>query len=228
MRLVRGALLAGLALVVASGCGTGGVAKNGNTSSGKKLFLTTGTCGGCHTLKDAASKGKVGPNLDDAFRRPKEEHYKESTIRNIVLDQIRFPTSVSGMPANLVKGQDAYDVAAYVARCAASTDKSACPGIVAGTGGVGLYASLGCQGCHSLDGTKSTGPTFKGLYGSTVKLTGGQSVKADEQYLLDAILDPDKQIVAGYQPGVMTAVVKKGQVSEADAKTLVDFIKKAK
>ena len=84
------------------------------------------------------------------------------------------------------------------------------------------------QGCHSLDGTKSTGPTFKGLYGSTVKLTGGQSVKADEQYLLDAILDPDKQIVSGYQPGVMSAVVKKGQVSSDDAKTLVDFIKQQK
>ena len=41
------------------------------------------------------------------------------------------------MPANLVKGQDAYDVAAYVAQCAASTDKATCPGIVTGSGGMG-------------------------------------------------------------------------------------------
>jgi cytochrome c oxidase subunit 2 len=228
LRALSGALLTGLILIVASGCGTGGVAKSGNANTGSKLFRTTGKCGSCHTLKDAGSKGAVGPNLDDAFRRSKEDHFKESTIRNIVLDQIRFPTSVSGMPANLVKGQDAYDVAAYVAKCAASEDKSACPGIVAGTGGMGLYASLGCQGCHSLDGSPSSGPTFKGLFGSTVKLTNGQSVKADQQYLLESILDPDKQIVAGYQPGVMSAVVKKGSVSQADAKTLVDFIKKQK
>ena len=221
-------VLAVLAVVVASGCGTGGPAKGGDANHGKKLFLTEGKCGGCHTLKDAGSKGEVGPNLDDAFMRSKEEGFKESTIQNVVLDQIRFPTSVSGMPANLVKGQDAYDVAAYVATCAASTDKAACPGIAAGTGGMGLYVSLGCQGCHSLDGSPSSGPTFKGLFGSTVKLTGGQSVKADQAYLLQSILDPDKQIVTGYQPGVMSAVVKKGQVSEADAKTLINFINSQK
>jgi len=97
--------------------------------------------------------------------------------------------------------------------------------IVAGSGGMGLYASLGCQGCHSLDGSPSSGPTFKGLYGSMLKLTNGQSVKANDAYLLESILDPDKQIVAGYQPGVMSAVIKQGQVSQADAKTLVQFIK---
>ena len=230
LRALSGALLAGLVLV-ASGCGTGGPAKGGNANTGKKLFLTTGKCGSCHTLADAGSKGAVGPNLDNAFMRAQEEGFKHSTIQNIVLDQIRFPTSVSGMPANLVKGQQAEDVAAYVAQCAAADpkkDKAACPGLVAGSGGMGLYASLGCQGCHSLDGSPSSGPTFKGLFGSMVKLTNGQTVKADDQYLIDAIIDPDKQIVAGYQPGVMSAVVQKGAVSEADAKTLVDFIKKQK
>lgn len=225
-------MLAGLVLIVA-GCGTGGVAKGGDANHGKKLFVSEGRCGSCHTLQDAGSKGQVGPNLDDAFSRPKEEGFKQSTIQNVVLDQIRFPTTGSGMPENLVKGQDAEDVAAYVARCAAAdpkneNDKAACPGIVVGSGGMGLYASLGCQGCHSLDGSPSSGPTFKGLFGSTVKLTSGQTVKADDAYLLESILDPDKQIVSGYQPGVMSAVIAKGQVSEADAKTLVDFIKQQK
>lgn len=232
MRALTGALLTGLVLV-AAGCGTGGVAEGGDANHGKKLFMAEGRCGGCHTLQDAGSQGKIGPNLDDAFSRSREEGFKQSTIQNVVLDQIRFPTTASGMPANLVKGQDAEDVAAYVARCAAANpkdedDKAACPGIVGGSGGMGLYASLGCQGCHSLDGSPSSGPTFKGLFGSSVKLTGGQTVKADEAYLLESILDPDKQIVTGYQPGVMSAVIKKGQVSEDDAKTLVDFIRKQK
>ncbi len=229
MRLVPGAFLAGLIVLVASGCGTGGPAKGGNPSTGRELFLTTGKCAGCHTLADARSKGQVGPNLDSAFARPKEEGFKESTVRNVVLDQIRFPTKGSLMPANLLRGQDAEDVAAYVAKCAASKDEAACPGTAAaGTGGEGLYASLGCASCHSLDGAKSSGPTFKGLFGSTSKLANGETIKADEQYLLASILDPDKQVVAGYQPGVMSAVIKKGQVSEADAKLLVDFIKKQK
>jgi mono/diheme cytochrome c family protein len=224
LRVVPGALLAGL-ILVASGCGTGGPAGQGDANRGKKLFQTDGRCAGCHTLKDAGSKAQVGPNLDNAFARSKEEKFKESTIRNVVLDQIRFPTKGSGMPANLLHGQDAEDVAAYVAKCAANTDKTACPGIVAGTGGEGLYTSLGCQGCHSLDGSKSSGPTFKGLFGSKVQLTNGQTVTADEQYLLESILDPDTQIVKSYQPGVMSAVIKKGQISQADAKKLVDFIK---
>ncbi|MEP6910174.1 MAG: c-type cytochrome [Actinomycetota bacterium] len=230
MRALAGALLAGLVLL-ASGCGTGGVAKSGNANNGKKLFTGVGKCGGCHTLKDAGSKGEVGPNLDDAFMRPKEEGFKQSTIQNVVLDQIRFPTTGSGMPRNLVKGQDAKDVAAYVARCAAADpkkDKTACPGLALGSGGMGLYVSLGCQGCHSLDGSASSGPTFKGLYDSMVKLTNGKTVKADDAYLLESILDPDKTIVTGFQPGVMSAVIKKGQVSETDAKTLVDFLKKQK
>jgi mono/diheme cytochrome c family protein len=231
-RALSGALLAGL-VFAAAGCGTGGPAKGGDANQGKKLFLSAGRCGGCHTLKDAGSKGEVGPNLDDAFRRSREEGFKQSTIQNVVLDQIRFPTTGSGMPKNLVEGQDAENVAAYVARCAAANpedkeDKAACPGIVAGSGGMGLYASLGCQGCHSLDGSPSSGPTFKGLYGSTVKLTNGQTVKADDAYLLGSILDPDNQIVSGYQPGVMSAVITKGQVSEADAKTIIDFIKTQK
>ena len=142
---------------------------------------------------------------------------------------MRYPTKGSGMPANLVTGQQADDVAAYVALCAASTDKQACPGIAAtGTGGKGLYASLGCQSCHSLDGSKSTGPTFKGLYGSKVQLTNGKTVTADEKYLLDSIMDPDLDIVQGYQPGVMTSVIKKGQVPKDQAQQLVDFIKQQK
>jgi cytochrome c2 len=224
---LRGALLL-LVVAVAAGCGTGGPASGGDASRGKKIFVAEGRCGSCHTLRDAGSRGTVGPNLDAAFRRDKQEKFKNSTIQNVVLDQIRYPTTGSGMPANLVKGQNADDVAAYVALCAASTDTKACPGTAVGTGGAGLYASLGCQGCHSIDGSKSSGPTFKGLYDSKVKLTNGQTVTADDAYLLESILDPDKLIVQGYQPGVMSSVIKKGQVQQDQAKQLVDFIKKQK
>ena len=91
-----------------------------------------------------------------------------------------------------------------------------------------LYTSLACQGCHTLDGTPSAGPTFKGLAGSEKKLDSGETVTADDKYLLESITDPDKLIVAGFQPGVMTSVIKPGQVSQTDALSLVTFIKTVK
>jgi len=91
-----------------------------------------------------------------------------------------------------------------------------------------LYTSLGCQGCHTLDGAKSAGPTFKGLAGSQVKLTDGSTVAANDDYLLESITDPDKQIVSGYTAGIMSSVIKPGQVSQTDAKSLVAFIKTVK
>ena len=92
--------------------------KSGNATSGKALF--SDKCAGCHALADAGSVSTVGPNLDDAFAamRPpgKDTHFSDSTIRNVVVDQIRI--AAAPMPANLVTGQDAADVAAYVASVA--------------------------------------------------------------------------------------------------------------
>lgn len=94
--------------------------------------------------------------------------------------------------------------------------------------GKALYSSLGCAGCHSLDGSASAGPTFKGLFGRETKLDEGTTLTADDAYLLESILDPDTKIVAGFQPGVMTAVIEPGQVSREDALALVAFIKSLK
>ena len=119
------------AALLAAGCGTGGIAStNGDKAHGKELF--TQKCGSCHTLADAGTQGKIGPNLDDAFSGPRAQGFKESTIRNIVHGQILFattePTGVvkvngqeqraPGMPQKLVTGSDAQDVAAYVASVA--------------------------------------------------------------------------------------------------------------
>ena len=101
--------------LTAAGCGTGGIASGpSDLTSGKKLFIQQ--CGGCHTLSDAGTQGKVGPNLDDAFRYDRKQGFAESSIENVVLDQIRI--AEPPMPANLVTGQDAQNVAAYVASVA--------------------------------------------------------------------------------------------------------------
>jgi mono/diheme cytochrome c family protein len=233
LRALAGVFLAALIVGVGTGCGTGGPAEGGNATQGQKLFLGEGQCGGCHTLRAAPSTGQIGPNLDEAFQQDKAEGFEESGIQNVVLDQIRFPREGSVMQPDLVEGQDAADVAAFVAQCAAADpenedDRLACPGIVTKPGGEGLFTSLGCQGCHSIDGSASSGPTLKGLFNSMVQLTNGQSVKADDQFLLESILDPDKQIVKGYQPGVMSAVVQPGSVTQEQAQELVDYIRTLK
>ena len=96
------------------------------------------------------------------------------------------------------------------------------------TKGKALYTSLGCVGCHSLDGSKGTGPTFKGLAGSQVQLTNGQSVVADPAYLEKSIENADSDIVQGYSPGIMSAVIKNGAVPQADVQDLVAFIQQQK
>jgi cytochrome c oxidase subunit 2 len=90
--------------------------------------------------------------------------------------------------------------------------------------GKGLYTSKGCNACHSLNGSRIVGPTWKGLAGSSVKLNNGSTVSADAAYLLASIENADKQIVAGYRPGVMSGTIPPGSVSVADAKALVAFI----
>jgi mono/diheme cytochrome c family protein len=130
----RACLWATLASVafLAAGCGTGGLQTGAaDKENGKKLFIEK--CGSCHTLADAGTQGKIGPNLDDAFFGPREQGFAESSIRNVVHDQILFPVTnpsgvdvgkngvenkVTGMPADLVTGDDANDVAAYVASVA--------------------------------------------------------------------------------------------------------------
>jgi mono/diheme cytochrome c family protein len=233
------AVLACATALLAAGCGTGGIVKGGDAAKGGGLFVKGAngkpSCASCHTLKAAGAKGVIGPNLDDAFAYDRKQGYKESTITQVVRDQIEI--AGGRMPANLVTGAAADAVAAYVAACAGLQNPPSSCAVsgaagppLAGLAGKGqkLYASLSCQSCHTTDGTKSTGPSFKGLYGRQTKLTTGQTVTANMAYLLESIRDPDKQIVQGYSPGIMSSAIKPGSVSVADAKALIAFIKTLK
>jgi mono/diheme cytochrome c family protein len=236
--LAAGLLFLGVA-ALASGCGQTGLAKGGDISQGKQLFIKN--CGSCHRLADAGTPGTIGPDLDGAFYGARAQKFKLSTIRQVVYDQIYH--AAAPMPRELVTGADASSVAAYVASVAGtgSAAEGAPPTVTATTAGGGggggggavatgaqLFQSLGCSGCHTLTGAKGTGPTFKGLFGSKVQLTSGQTVTADDAYLLESILDPDKQIVKGYPKGIMSATIPPGSVSAAKAKALIAFIKSKK
>jgi plastocyanin len=92
-----------------------------NLISGKKLFVSK--CGACHVLNRAQTKGTTGPNLDEAFQQALKDGMKRSGILGAVHAQILHPNRNGVMPAKLVTGEDAHDVAAYVARSAAAGGK---------------------------------------------------------------------------------------------------------
>ena len=135
------------------------MAAEGNTANGKQLFVTK--CGYCHVLADAGSNGTTGPSLDAAFGAMREkgarddQRFDESTIQEVVLDQIRF--SLPPMPPNLVKGQDAADVAAYVASVAGTQGPTvAVPAPTKSTKGDAIFKS-NCSTCHTLAAANAKG-----------------------------------------------------------------------
>jgi cytochrome c oxidase subunit 2 len=90
-----------------------------------------------------------------------------------------------------------------------------------------LYSLFGCSTCHSTDGSKKIGPTWSKLFGSTVTLADGTRVNADENYLIDSITDPNKQIVKGFTPNVMPATFANALTQE-QIQDIVSYIKTLK
>lgn len=80
---------------------------------------------------------------------------------------------------------------------------------------------LQCASCHAA-GSGQRGPNLTGVFGTDQKLTTGETVKADEEYIRNSILNPSGQIVEGYQPIMPTF---KGQVTEEQLVSLVAYIK---
>jgi cbb3-type cytochrome c oxidase subunit III len=163
-----GAGVAGIAAagLLAAGCGTGGLAgKQADLQTGQKLFQQS--CAGCHTLAAAGARGTVGPSLDAAFAADRAQNFKQDSIENVVLDQIRLGSgpvnnattpsqSQPTMPANIVKGQDAVDVAAYVASVAGQGGAEAPSPATLGTDGKKIFQSE-CASCHTLKAASATG-----------------------------------------------------------------------
>lgn len=135
---MRSRLIATMATVLLAGgvavlAGCGGASSQiaaADTAAGRTKFVQQ--CGGCHTLKNAGTQGVVGPNLDDAFRGAREQGFKETQFFGVVkrwiaiAPQAPAPGSYpQAMPQNLVTGQDAQNVAAYVATVAGRDPVSA-------------------------------------------------------------------------------------------------------
>jgi cytochrome c oxidase subunit 2 len=93
------------------------------------------------------------------------------------------------------------------------------------TRGSKLFQESGCKACHSSDGAKGVGPTWKGLFETQVKLADGSSVLADEAYLVESIKLPGAKTVDGFPPNAMPSF---GYLTDGQAADLVEFIKTLK
>ena len=111
------------AALFAAGCG--GTGNDADLVAGKQLFVKK--CGSCHVLNHAGTKGVTGPNLDQAFVRAEHDGFGVSAIQGVIKKQIEYPNRDKNagaiMPAKLVTGQDAANVAAYVASVVAKPGK---------------------------------------------------------------------------------------------------------
>jgi len=82
-----------------------------------------------------------------------------------------------------------------------------------------------CASCHTVDGTARVGPTLLKVFGKDEKLADGSTVKVDENYLRESILNPNAKVVFGFQP-VMSPF--KGLLKDHELDALIAYIKELK
>lgn len=100
---------------------------------------------------------------------------------------------------------------------ASATDSEAAKGKL-------VFLQTGCNACHMNSAVGNQYPDLRGLYGAEVKLKDGKTVIADEAYLRESIVNPNKQIVAGYPP----TMPPYGYLKEEQLNQLIAYIKSLK
>lgn len=88
--------------------------------------------------------------------------------------------------------------------------------------GAQLVQDLGCIACHATDQKRVIGPGWGGMVGNETTLADGSTVKIDETYLIEAIRNPDAQVVAGYPAGVMPSY--DAMINEQDMSDIVAYL----
>ncbi|MDX6581292.1 MAG: hypothetical protein QOI10_476 [Solirubrobacterales bacterium] len=213
--LVRlGIVVAAIAGAVAfAGCDA---TEDANVDRGRSLFQQK--CGTCHALAQAGTSANVGPNLDAAFAQARLDGMDNDTIEGVVQTQIESPRAIEKgasnygrvfMPAEIVTGQDAEDVATYVASVAGV------PGAKPPQLKPAELFTQKCGICHTLKEAGTTATTGPDL---DQALAG-----KDAKFIETSITDPNAEIAQGFQPGIMPQDF--GQtLTPQDLKGLVDYL----
>lgn len=92
--------------------------------------------------------------------------------------------------------------------------------------GVSITRKYGCNACHTADGTKLVGPSYKNMMGRTrTVIRDGEEIEvvADEAYIRRSIYEPNVEIVKGYEKGLMLSY--EGQVTEEEFLQLLEYFR---
>ncbi|MGH2805083.1 MAG: c-type cytochrome [Thermoleophilaceae bacterium] len=212
------ALALAAAVLALAACGR----EEADLSNGKALF--TERCGSCHILDRAGTQGRTGPDLDAAFRAALADGEGRETVEGVVHQQILNPRASSIMPAELVKGANARDVAAYVAFAAARPGEDqgalAQAGLAGARTGDQIFTAAGCGACHTLAKANSSGTIGPSL--DELAQSAAQQDGAPEDYVRESLIDPDAVTVEGFNPGVMPSY--EGRLTDEQLQTLVEYL----
>jgi cytochrome c551/c552 len=146
------------------------------------------------------------------------------TVEGVVHKQILNPRMSSVMPAELVKGEDARDVAAYVGFAAARAGEDqgalAQAGLAGARTGDQIFTAAGCAGCHTLAKANANGDIGPSL--DELAQAAGDRPGSPEDYVRESLLDPDAVTAEGFQSGVMPSY--EGRLSDEQLQTLVEYL----
>lgn len=95
--------------------------------------------------------------------------------------------------------------------------------------GLQVIKKNACLSCHSLDGSKLIGPSFKGVWGiNEIVVTNGEEreITVDEAYIKTSIYEPNADVVKGYNQGLMISY--KNLISEEEIGHIIDYMKTLK
>ena len=187
-------------------------------------------CLGCHSLDGSK---KVGPSFQGIWGRKVEVHTGKQE-RSLVADETYLRRSIMEPGADIVDGYPPVmppfagvlteeEVKLIIDFFRTGGKDSAQPGAVQ-LDGAKLAKEKGCLGCHSVDGTAGVGPSFKGIYGTKIRVTRGgkpAEVVVDDAYLRESILAPSAAVVEGFQP----IMPPQDDLPEAELAALVQYIK---
>lgn len=192
--------------------------EDADVDRGRALFQNK--CASCHMLAQAGGGADIGPNLDSAFARARADGMDNDTIEGVVQTQIAAPRTTNlpeddpnynrvYMPADIVTGQDAEDVATYVASVAGVPGAQPPP-----LGESSDVFDERCASCHALEpGTPA------GIGPNLAESLQGQ----DAEYTREQIVDPNSQIYQGFEPGIMPQNFEQ-QIPDKNLQELVDYL----
>ncbi|WP_108063380.1 cytochrome c oxidase subunit II [Poseidonibacter lekithochrous] len=190
-------------------------------------------CVGCHSLEDMVL---VGPSFKDIYNKEvsitskgvkkvikRDENYLRNSILNPQDDVVEgYVPHLMPSFKNVINEEELNTIIKYFKGEKEEVKKEKT------IDGLSLIQNNGCIGCHSLDGSKIVGPTFKDIYNRKVVVTKGDEkieLTSNEEYLKNSILDPKVEVVENY-PNIMPSF--KGLLKDEEVDAIIEYLKTIK